>query len=112
MSILHESMSTVRPDQFYNDVILKPVSRKAATAATQLTQIEIEVEEEQKFLERQATALHSGSGSGGAGLAKSTSSPSPKNSSPKIITPGTTGSTPKKVCCTTQNLFLLDITKC
>lgn len=48
VSILHENMHSCKPDDYYRDVIVQPVTRKAINRET-----EIVAEDEQAFLTRQ-----------------------------------------------------------
>ncbi|ODN05319.1 Cytoplasmic dynein 1 light intermediate chain 2 [Orchesella cincta] len=53
MAILQENMTNIKPEDFYNEIIQKPVvTRKAVNR-----EAEVEVEDEQSFLERQLTLL-------------------------------------------------------
>ncbi|CAG7824637.1 unnamed protein product [Allacma fusca] len=55
MAILHENISSFKPDEYFNEVIQKPVvTRKPVNREP-----EVEVEDEQKFLERQQVLLQS-----------------------------------------------------
>ncbi|KAK2723032.1 cytoplasmic dynein 1 light intermediate chain 2-like [Artemia franciscana] len=55
IAILHENMVSVKPSDYYTDVITKPAVRKAAPR-----EAEIQAEEEQKFLQRQLNILSQG----------------------------------------------------
>ncbi|XP_046398402.1 cytoplasmic dynein 1 light intermediate chain 2 isoform X1 [Ischnura elegans] len=60
ISILYENMQSMRPDDYYTDVIAKPVVRKPVTRET-----EVQADEEQAFLNRQLQLLNQGGGVGG-----------------------------------------------
>ncbi|OXA63582.1 cytoplasmic dynein 1 light intermediate chain 2 [Folsomia candida] len=65
MSILHESMSSIDPESYYNDVILRPVHKTVRSEGRNVA--EVEVEDEQLFLERQMGILTLGGGGGAVG---------------------------------------------
>lgn len=94
ISILYENMHTCKPDDYYRDIIVQPVTRKTISRET-----EVLAEDEQVFLSRQQQILLAGGGLAvtgpragespmrGSALGKSPRSPA---------TPGMQGS-PKKV---------------
>jgi dynein light intermediate chain 1 len=93
MAILHENMSSFKPDDYYNNVIQKPVVRKNVSR-----EVEVEVVDEQSFLERQlGTIQQQALNPRNPGL-----TPSPYNHQGKQSTPRTPnvsplpGITPKK----------------
>ena len=53
VAILYENMHSIRPDQYYTDVIAKPIVRKS----TNNRDIEVTAEDEQGFLLRQQQYL-------------------------------------------------------
>lgn len=57
IAILYENMHTCKPEDYYRDIIVQPVTRKAINR-----DIEILAEDEQSFLNRQQQMLLSGSG--------------------------------------------------
>jgi len=64
VAILYENMHSMRPDQYFTDVIAKPIVRKS----TNNRDIEITAEDEQQFLLRQQQYLQQGNPTGaGAG---------------------------------------------
>ncbi|XP_014210969.1 cytoplasmic dynein 1 light intermediate chain 1 isoform X2 [Copidosoma floridanum] len=85
ISILHENLQLMKPDDYYRDVIVQPPSnRKSVTR-----QVEVQAEDEQAFLARQQEAL--------MGLKDPSRSPTTRNqvASPnKKLDPKSTGSTP------------------
>jgi len=90
MAILHETMTSFKPDAYYNDVLPKPVNTRKAVR----TELEVEVEDEQSFLDRQLGILQQQV----AGTKDNRQSPSPHNQKPRVtptITP-TSGGTPRK----------------
>lgn len=56
ISILYENMQSMKPDDYYRNVIAQPVTRKTVARET-----EIEAEDEQAFLARMLTLLQQGS---------------------------------------------------
>jgi len=94
ISILYENMHSVRPDQYYTDVIARPMTglgRKQQASR----EIEIIAEEEQNFLTRQQHLLQQGlpAGGGGAGIPAGVQ----KTPDRKVVgSPGVQGS-PKKM---------------
>ncbi|XP_055609006.1 cytoplasmic dynein 1 light intermediate chain 1 isoform X2 [Uranotaenia lowii] len=56
ISILYENMQSCKPDDYYNDIIAQPPSRKTVSNR----EIEIQTEEEQAFLTRQLQLLQQG----------------------------------------------------
>uniref|UniRef100_A0A182MZP3 Dynein light intermediate chain n=1 Tax=Anopheles dirus TaxID=7168 RepID=A0A182MZP3_9DIPT len=56
ISILHENMQSCKPDDYYNDIIAQPPSRKTVSNR----ESEIQTEEEQAFLARQQQLLQQG----------------------------------------------------
>jgi len=72
VAILYENMHSMRPDQYFTDVIAKPIVRKS----TSNRDIEITAEDEQQFLLRQQQYLQQGNPtSGGASPAALAGSP-------------------------------------
>merc|ERR1712012_240336 len=64
VAILYENMHSMRPDQYYTDVIAKPIVRKS----TNNRDVEVTAEDEQQFLLRQQQYLQQGNPTGaGAG---------------------------------------------
>ena len=53
IAILYENMHSIRPDQYYTDVIAKPMVRKS----TNNRDVETSAEDEQQFLTRQQQYL-------------------------------------------------------
>jgi len=93
ISILYENMHSVRPDQYYTDVIARPMTglgRKQQASR----EIEIIAEEEQNFLTRQQHLLQQGlPAGGGAGIPAGVQ----KTPDRKVVgSPGVQGS-PKKM---------------
>jgi len=73
IAILYENMHSVRPDQYYTDVIARPMSvlgrrsgaqgqggGQAGTGGSQVREVEVVAEEEQSFLSRQQQYLAQG----------------------------------------------------
>merc|ERR1711976_93895 len=56
IGILYENMHSIRPDQYYTDVIAKPIVRKS----TNNRDVEVTAEDEQQFLLRQQQYLQQG----------------------------------------------------
>ena len=61
VAILYENMHSMRPDQYFTDVIAKPIVRKS----TNNRDIEITAEDEQQFLLRQQQYLQQGNPTAG-----------------------------------------------
>ena len=102
MAILYENMHSMRPDQYFTDVIAKPIVRKS----TNNRDIEITAEDEQQFLLRQQQYLQQGNPTGaGAGaspagaLAGSPNLPQSIQKDPNRKSVGSPGvqSSPRKV---------------
>ncbi|KAG8337678.1 Cytoplasmic dynein 1 light intermediate chain 1 [Homalodisca vitripennis] len=55
ISILYENMQSVKPDEYYRNIIVQPVARKAVTRDS-----EIQAEDEQSFLAKQLALLQQG----------------------------------------------------
>ncbi|KAJ8866124.1 hypothetical protein PR048_033648 [Dryococelus australis] len=55
ISILYENMQSMKPDDYYRDVIVQPATRKPVTRET-----EVQAEDEQAFLMRQIQILQQG----------------------------------------------------
>merc|ERR1719381_79577 len=98
IAILYENMHSVRPDQYYTDVIARPMSvlgrRSGSAAGGQPREVEVVAEEEQMFLSRQQQYL-------AQGLPPSQGQPMPpgvqKTPDRKVVgSPGVQGS-PKKI---------------
>ncbi|KAG8223260.1 hypothetical protein J437_LFUL001537 [Ladona fulva] len=70
ISILYENMQSMRPDDYYTDVIAKPVVRKSSGNLCEgkpvARETEIQADEEQAFLNRQLQLLNQGGGGTGA----------------------------------------------
>ncbi|KAK7789725.1 hypothetical protein R5R35_007293 [Gryllus longicercus] len=56
ISILYENMQSMKPDDYYRDVIVQPITRKPVTRES-----ETQAEDEQAFLAKQQTNLQQGS---------------------------------------------------
>lgn len=56
INILYENMQSCKPDDYYNDIIAQPPSRKTVSNR----EIEVQTEEEQAFLSRQLQLLQQG----------------------------------------------------
>lgn len=102
VAILYENMHSMRPDQYFTDVIAKPIVRKS----TNNRDIEITAEDEQQFLLRQQQYLQQGNPTGaGAGaspagaLAGSPNLPQSIQKDPNRKSVGSPGvqSSPRKV---------------
>ena len=96
IAILYENMHTCKPEDYYRDIIVQPVTRKAINR-----DIEILAEDEQSFLNRQQQMLLSGSGlspnmSGRIGESPLRTPTMSKGSVRAPIPPGVQGS-PKKM---------------
>jgi len=99
IAILYENMHSVRPDQYYTDVIARPmITRRAGSGqgsgGGQVREVEVVAEEEQQFLGRQQQYL-------AQGLPPSQGQPMPpgvqKTPDRKVVgSPGVQGS-PKKI---------------
>lgn len=70
ISILHENLFYIKPDEYYRDIITEPVSNKKYVAR----EVEFQVEDEQAFLARQQALL-----SGHGVLKDPTRSPTTRN---------------------------------
>ncbi|XP_052867842.1 cytoplasmic dynein 1 light intermediate chain 2 [Anopheles cruzii] len=94
ISILYENMQSCKPDDYYNDIIAQPPSRKTVSNR----EIEIQTEDEQAFLARQQQLLQQGqSPARGESPLRSGQSASNSKSSPRTpVATGVQGS-PKKV---------------
>uniref|UniRef100_A0A182Q473 Dynein light intermediate chain n=1 Tax=Anopheles farauti TaxID=69004 RepID=A0A182Q473_9DIPT len=60
ISILYENMQSCKPDDYYNDIIAQPPSRKVPAATVSNRESEIQTEDEQAFLARQQQLLQQG----------------------------------------------------
>lgn len=70
IAILYENMHSCKPDEYYRDVIVQPISRKTVTRET-----EIMAEDEQAFLTRQQQILLAGAGAPASGQVRPGESP-------------------------------------
>ncbi|XP_023345071.1 cytoplasmic dynein 1 light intermediate chain 1 isoform X2 [Eurytemora carolleeae] len=95
IAILYENMHSVRPDQYYTDVIARPMSvvgRKQQSSK----ELEVVAEEEQNFLGRQQHLLQQGVPPGGGGSGGVIPAGVQKTPDRKVVgSPGVQGS-PKK----------------
>lgn len=95
IAILYENMHSVKPDQYYTDVIARPIVRKPGASNRDL---EVVAEDEQQFLLRQQQYLQQGgvppqsAGGGPGGIPSVQKTPDRKN----VGSPGVQGS-PKKM---------------
>lgn len=94
VAILYENMHSIRPDQYYTDVIAKPIVRKS----TNNRDIEVTAEDEQGFLLRQQQYLQQGAPAPGPTIASAPLPPSSIQKTPdrkSVGSPGVQGS-PRK----------------
>ena len=95
VAILYENMHSIRPDQYYTDVIAKPIVRKS----TNNRDIEVTAEDEQQFLLRQQQYLQQGAPAPGPTMGPGASLPPSIQKTPdrkSVGSPGVQGS-PRKV---------------
>jgi dynein light intermediate chain 1 len=92
IAILHENMHSIKPDQYFTDVIARPIVRQARSTNREL---EVSAEDEQSFLLKQQQYLQNSSqpqqgGVGSGPAANSTgnqkATPDPRNS-PRVESP-------------------------
>ena len=90
IAILHENMHSIKPDQYFTDVIARPIVRQARSTNREL---EVSAEDEQAFLLKQQQYLQNSSQpqqGGGPPAANSTgnqkATPDPRNS-PRVESP-------------------------
>ncbi len=93
IAILYENMHSVKPDQYYTDVIARPIVRKVGASSRDL---EVVAEDEQQFLLRQQQYLQQGAPPPPSGGAGSMMPAVPKPVGKAMGSPGSQGS-PKKV---------------
>merc|ERR1719291_316539 len=93
VAILYENMHSIRPDQYYTDVIAKPIVRKS----TNNRDIEVTAEDEQGFLLRQQQYLQQGAPAPGPTIASAPLPPSIQKTPDRksVGSPGVQGS-PRK----------------
>lgn len=93
INILYENMQSCKPDDYYNDIIAQPPSRKTVSNR----EIEVQTEEEQAFLSRQLQLLQQGQTPTRGESPMRSQNSAGKTSSPR--TPGSAGAqgSPKKV---------------
>lgn len=93
IGILYENMHSIRPDQYYTDVIAKPIVRKS----TNNRDIEHTAEDEQTFLQRQQNYLQQGAPPAGTAIPGSSLPPSIQKTPDRksVGSPGVQGS-PRK----------------
>ena len=107
IAILHENMHSMKPDQYYTDVIARPMTGirsmhgKMASEKPR-NEVEVTAEDEQQFLLRQQQYLHQGGQPGAVpvgGVPGSTLGAGiPKTADRKTVgSPGVQGSPTKKV---------------
>lgn len=96
ISILYENMHACKPEDYYNDIIAQPPSRKAVSNR----EVEVQTEDEQTFLARHLQTLQQ-SNQGQQQQARSVSPMRTPQSGGKSVsprTPSSQGSPNKKVC--------------
>lgn len=93
IAILCENMHSIRPDQYYTDVIAKPIVRKS----TNNRDVEVTAEDEQQFLVRQQQYLQQGAPPTGPTIAGASLPPSIQKTPDRksVGSPGVQGS-PRK----------------
>lgn len=93
INILYENMQSCKPDDYYNDIIAQPPSRKTVSNR----EIEVQTEEEQAFLSRQLQLLQQGQTPTRGESPMRSQNNMGKTSTPR--TPGSAGAqgSPKKV---------------